>query len=352
MKKIVHLIFSLELGGSENLLVDIANEQAQLADVTIIVINRKYNTALMSKIDRKVHFYTLNREEGNRRSVMFLFRLWALLLRIQPTVIHCHHHSIIRLLAWFKKRTVLTVHCLSIATDHLIKYKHVYAISGAVAGDIRQRAGIHPTVVLNGINFPQVIHKYNYTIGRHMTVRIVQVGRLVHDIKGQDLLLQALQQVLADGEYGNLSVDFIGAGSSRGYLEELTDKLSLKEHVFFLGERSRSWIYRQLATYDLLVQPSRSEGFGLTILEGIAAGLPVIASDHAGPREILQDMPGSCLFRPGDVEELAHCIRKQVGRIRENQVQSFCDASRTLADRQYSIRNTAQEYLRHYATDL
>lgn len=351
MQRIIHLIFSLEVGGSENLLVDIANEQAQLADVSIIIINNKYNTGLLDRIDRKVHFYTLNRKAGSGRSLRYLIRLWTLLLRIRPTVIHCHQHPIIRLLRGFTKRTVLTVHCLEIPIRHLSKYRRVYSISEAVAHDIRQRAGIISPVILNGINFIQVIPKRNYTIGQQMMLRIVQVGRLVHEVKGQDLLLYALHKVLSDDHYRNTSVDFIGGGPSEAYLSALVNRLSLKGHVFFQGERSRSWIYQQLSTYDLLVQPSLSEGFGLTIVEGIAAGLPVIASDHAGPREILQQMPGSCLFRPGDVEELALCIQKMADHIRENQVQSLCEASRTLAGR-YSIRHTAHEYLQHYSTDL
>ncbi|MDF2188457.1 glycosyltransferase [Paraflavitalea sp. CAU 1676] len=352
MKKIVHLNFSLTSGGSENLLIDIANEQAQFASVTIIIINNRYQENLLNRIDREVRVHTLNRQEGNKRSILFLIRLWALLLRIQPTVIHCHHHALIRLLPGFRQKAVLTAHCLGIATAHLKKYKQVYSISGAVAQDIRQRCGIVAPVVPNGIHFIQVTQKQDYTIDRNRTVRIVQVGRLVHLIKGQDLLLQALQQVVADKRYQHTTVEFIGTGPSQDYLEAMVHTLSLEGHVHFPGERSRHWIYQHLGSYDLLVQPSRSEGFGLTILEGIAAGLPVIASNHAGPREILQDMPGCYLFEPGDVAALSASIRNLIDHIRENDVQSKCETSRTLAGRQYSIRNTAKEYLRHYAMDL
>lgn len=351
VQKIVHLIFALEVGGAENLLVDIANEQVQLADVSIIIINDSYHADLINRISPQVHCYTLNRKAGNKRSVLFLMKLWMLLIRIRPTVLHCHNHTIICFLRGFHKRSVLTVHSLSVAGHHFKKYKRIYSISEAVAHDIRQRTGINSQVILNGINFIQVIPKRNYTIGTQMKLRMVQVGRLVHEIKGQDLLLYALRKVLSDDHYRNITIDFIGEGSSRPYLEEMVDRLSLRGHVFFLGERSRSWIYQHLSTYDLLVQPSRSEGFGLTIVEGIAAGLPVIASDHAGPREILQHLPGSCLFPPGDIDALASCIKKMACYIREDQVQSLCEVSRKLAGR-YSIRHTALEYLKHYSADL
>src|ERR1700754_2353817 len=112
MERIVHLIFTLESGGAENMLVDIANEQASLADVTVILINKKYSMDLISRISQNVHFYSLQREEGNKRSLRFLFRLWGLLLRIRPTVIHCHNQNIIRLLPIWRNRIVLTIHCL------------------------------------------------------------------------------------------------------------------------------------------------------------------------------------------------------------------------------------------------
>ena len=352
MQNIVHVIFSLEAGGSENLLVDIANEQVQLARVTVVIINRQYSQSVLQRIDPQVTVHTLNRKPGSRWPVRCLLRLWTLLLWIRPTVIHCHHASIIRLLAGFQKRTVLTVHCLAIASRHLKKYQRVYAISDAVAHDIRQRAGVAAPVVLNGIPFKEVVSKSHYINDKASTVRVVQVGRLVHDIKGQDLLLQALHQLVADKSFGPLTVDFIGTGSSQAYLSDMANRLSLNEHVAFLGERSRDWIYEHLAEYDLLVQPSRSEGFGLTILEGIAAGLPVIASDHAGPKEILQYMPGCCLFEPDNAEQLALSIGQLIRHIRSNKVQSSCEASRMVAGRHYSIRKTALEYLRHYSADL
>ena len=123
MERIVHLIFTLESGGSENMLVDIANEQASLANVTIILINNKYNMDIVSRMSQHVHFYSLQREEGSRRSIGFLFRLWTLLLKIRPHVIHCHNQNIIRLLPLYRNRAVITIHCLKAIVMHLKKYE-------------------------------------------------------------------------------------------------------------------------------------------------------------------------------------------------------------------------------------
>ena len=349
MERIVHLIFTLESGGSENMLVDIANEQASLADVSIILINRKYSMDLVSRINRNVHFYSLQREEGNRRSIGFLFRLWTLLLKIRPHVIHCHNHNIIRLLPLYRNRTVLTIHCLKAFAMHLKKYRKVYAVSGAVSADIRLRTGIVSPVILNGINFINIYPRNNFLCKENMSIRIVQVGRMVHEIKGQHLLLRALYKLIIKEKYSHIHLDFIGSGPSQPYLQTLTETLLLSDHVSFLGEKSRPWIYEQLSTYHILIQPSLLEGFGLALLEGIAAGLPVIASDHAGPSEILNNIPVGFLFKSGDVDDLAATIKKVIGLMQEGDMQPLCEASREIAITKYSIRRTAIEYMDQYS---
>lgn len=349
MERIVHIIFTLEVGGSENMLVDIANEQASLADVSIILINRKYSMDLVSRINQNVHFYSLQREEGNKRSIVFLLKLWTLLLKIKPHVIHCHNHNIIRLLPIYRKRTVVTIHCLKVLAINLKKYREVYAISDAVCNDIRVRTGIVSPVILNGINFINVFPKDSCLYKEVTTIRMVQVARMYHELKGQHLLLQALHKLVVKEKYTNLHLDFIGTGPSLAYLQKLAETLQLNDHVSFLGEKDRLWIYEQLATYNILVHPSPSEPFGLAVLEGIAAGLPVIASNNAGPSEILNDIPGGYLFKPGDVDDMAATIKKVISLMQEGKMEEVCATSREILHTKYSIRRTAMEYMNRYS---
>lgn len=330
------------------MLIDIANEQASQAAVSIILINRKSNRDLVDRISRNVRFYMLNREEGNKTSVTFLIRLWKLLLQLQPDVIHCHNHNIIRLLPWYRNKTVLTIHCLHASALHLKKYKQVYSVSDAVSNDIKHRTGIVSPVIANGINFSGIFQRNDYLLKNGATIKLVQVGRLFHEIKGQHLLLQAMHQLALENQF-NLTLDIIGSGPSQTYLQTLTASLHLHRQVNFLGERSRAWIYSNLSSYHILVQPSLSEGFGLSVLEGVAAGLPVIASDHAGPSEILQHLPTGYLFKTGDVNDLAATIKKVIAQLQQAPVQQLCLTSRKIADEKYSVRRTASAYLHHYA---
>ncbi|MEY9873641.1 glycosyltransferase involved in cell wall biosynthesis [Streptacidiphilus sp. MAP12-33] len=112
----------------------------------------------------------------------------------------------------------------------------------------------------------------------------VCVARLCRQ-KGQDLLLRAWGEVLAELPHARLAL--VGDGPDRGVLEELAAGLSVPESVVFAGrvEDPRPWY----AASDLTVLPSRWEGMALAPLEAMACARPVVLTDVAGAREILGD---------------------------------------------------------------
>jgi glycosyltransferase involved in cell wall biosynthesis len=110
------------------------------------------------------------------------------------------------------------------------------------------------------------------------------VGRLCRQ-KGQDLLLRAWGEVLAELPHARLAL--VGDGPDRALLEEQAAQLAVPESVVFAGrvEDPRPWY----AASDLTVLPSRWEGMALAPLEAMACSRPVVLSDVAGAREILGD---------------------------------------------------------------
>ncbi len=112
----------------------------------------------------------------------------------------------------------------------------------------------------------------------------VCVGRLCRQ-KGQDLLLRAWGEVLAELPHARLAL--VGDGPDRGALEEQAAQLTVPESVVFAGrvEDPRPWY----AASDITVLPSRWEGMALAPLEAMACSRPVVLSDVAGAREILGD---------------------------------------------------------------
>ena len=84
-----------------------------------------------------------------------------------------------------------------------------------------------------------------------------------------------------------MSVAFIGEGDSRTFLEKMSADLNVADRVDFLGLKDRDYIYQHLCDYDLMCHPSRFEGFGLTVAEGMVAKLPVLVATGDGPYEII-----------------------------------------------------------------
>ena len=129
------------------------------------------------------------------------------------------------------------------------------------------------------------------------------VGRLVTD-KGADLLLHALHLLHQRQVYFDVAI--VGDGPERVALEALTNSLGLKERVAFLGALSGPALASILNSHHILVVPSRVEPFGIIVLEGLACGCNVVASNADG----LPESGGgfTTTFTSGSVVALADAI--------------------------------------------
>ncbi|HZG23550.1 MAG TPA: glycosyltransferase family 4 protein [Chitinophagaceae bacterium] len=336
----------METGGAQILVVDLMNEMCNEHDVALIIVNR-HNEALLKKIDKRVKIYYINRAEGSKNPVPIL-RLNLLLLRLNPSVIHCHEPKMAGVIKFRRAKLVYTIHDIGIPLTYYEQYDSLVAISDAVFNDVRERCSLPMVTVYNGIpaNRFQKRKTYSEETG---SFRLVQVSRLMHEKKGQDILLYALNKVVYELGYSNVCLDFIGEGSSMQLLKDLALKLNLSDHVNFMGNTDREWIFSNLCDYHVLVQPSRYEGFGLTILEGFAAGIPVLASDIEGPAEIMSQSPGGFLFKNGDSSDCARRLQFIFGLYQNREIIRLMNATTPVMEKKYSIKSCSKEYLDEYA---
>ena len=307
--KITHIIFSFITGGAETMLIDIVNEQVKKAEVKIIIINKIYNKELINKINENVIVHFINRHPHSKNPLSIV-RLNRLLYQLKSDIIHCHNHNIIcLLLPSFKNRSVLTVHDTGIKSNNFKFYNKLFAISNSVKMDIEKRTGLKTILIYNGIAIDKIRSKEKNDIKENF--KIVVVSRLRHLKKGQHLVIEALYLLKKQG-VTNIIVDFIGVeiikGESENYLRNLVQEYNLSNNIFFLGYRDRDFVYANLCDYNLLIQPSLFEGFGLTVAEGIAARIPVLVSNIEGPIEIIDYGQHGYWFQSGDPEQLANQI--------------------------------------------
>lgn len=170
-------------------------------------------------------------------------------------------------------------------------------------------------------------------------VVIVHVGRL-EEGKGQLVLLQGLARIRDTPEWTCWMVGGAQSASEVRFLRTLravTQNLGLADRVRFLGERHD--VPRLLRAADIYCQPTtRPEGFGITFVEAMHAGLPVIATPLGAAPEILD---GSCglLVPPENPEQIAAALmrlsenpnlREEMGAAARRRAEKLCDPSRQL----------------------
>ncbi len=129
------------------------------------------------------------------------------------------------------------------------------------------------------------------------------LGRL-HEVKGFDLLLRAAAVLRDRGVDFRLRI--AGDGPELHALRHLRSELKLNDRVEFCGWLSDAADF--LGGLDLFVVPSRHEAFGLVLVEAMAAGVPVVASDIKGPRDILKGGIFGRLSRSEDVISLCDAV--------------------------------------------
>jgi N-acetyl-alpha-D-glucosaminyl L-malate synthase BshA len=95
----------------------------------------------------------------------------------------------------------------------------------------------------------------------------------------------------------------VGDGPDRGAAEQEARDLGVSEHVYFLGKLDA--VAPLLASADLFLLPSESESFGLSALEALACGVPVVCSNAGGLPEVVRDGITGSLRPAGDVEGMA-----------------------------------------------
>jgi glycosyltransferase involved in cell wall biosynthesis len=160
--------------------------------------------------------------------------------------------------------------------------------------------------------------------------------------KGVDLFVRAAAQVA--GTISHVRFVVVGDGPDREELEALIDHLRLRSFLSMLGRRND--MPAQYASFDLLVSSSRKEGLPIAILEGMAAGLPLIATNVGDVPSVVRNDETGILLPPGDPAALVAAIVDLL-RNREKR-RRLGSAARQLVESEYSAERMANEYLDTY----
>lgn len=177
-------------------------------------------------------------------------------------------------------------------------------------------------------------------------LQIICVGTL-HEVKGQSFLIRAVSQMRSNGIDTHLH--FVGDGPDLAMLQRLAVQESLDTRVTFHGTKTRDELVELLQNADVLAAPSvptsdgRREGIPVVLMEGMACGLPVVASRLSGIPELVNSDDVGLLVEPKDICGLAGAfellaqdkgLRTQMGR----------NARQRIAD-EFALHNNAKKLI-------
>lgn len=143
-------------------------------------------------------------------------------------------------------------------------------------------------------------------------LRLLYLGRLL-SLKGLQLIFPAVKTLVAKGV--NVKLTIVGSGPAERRLKSLCSLLAFDSHIDWVGWVPKAEVEEWYATHDLLVFPSLRDSGGLTTLEAMCCGLPVLSLDLAGPGEILKGGGGLRVSTKGrSLSEISNAIACDIER--------------------------------------
>ena len=247
------------------------------------------------------------------------------------------------------------VDLISRAYDHSIgtllvkSARRNIGVSEAACEFLKHLGAANAQVIYNGIDtsiFKREDTNYRQKLGISSdAVVITFVGRLIY-AKGVQDLIYAFSKI--KDTTTNVKLLIVGDGPHRANLENLAQQTDCAGSILFLGQRNQDEVVNALSGTDIFVNPSYSEGLGISVMEAASIGLPIIATDVGGTKEIITTDETGILVQAGDLEKLAEelgrlCADAELrGKLGEN--------ARKLAERKFNWDEITDEYIKVYTS--
>lgn len=321
--KVLHFITGIDIGGAELLLLNYL-KNAKNGQYDFSVAYLKGNSGLLKSYQEAgITLYPL--PLMSRNIFIRIYKLYKIIKSEKFDILHNHLiHSIIigRILGWIcRVRVILsTEHNLFEwgASGYLIKFIYkitnraddaIIAISEAVKQSFVRHTRIKPdriSVIYNGIGLREFRDDSRKVTKFKEHYPVIGCVSRLHPVKGQRYLIEAISSII--DEYPELMLVLVGGGDSREELVQLSNKLGVIKHVSFEGPQEN--IAGYLHAFDIFVLPSIQEGLSISLIEALAAGKNIIASDIGGIPEVVENMKEGILVPVKDSLAIADGIKK------------------------------------------
>jgi glycosyltransferase involved in cell wall biosynthesis len=344
--RVLHAVQELRMGGAERLVVALTAAAEEAGHATAVAsapgglaadVPEWFPLPLVDRRPARIPGAALALERARRR--------------FRPTLIHVHNPTMAVLAGLVTARgrrlpALVSVHGVPgedyAAAARLLRLAGlpVVACGPGIAGPL-EAAGLHVReTIVNGVPPPPPPADRAVVCGEWglppETPLVLSVGRLV-PVKNPALAIEAVAAV------PEAALVFVGEGPLLGELQEQARSAGVEDRVISAGLREDARAL--IGAADVVLLTSRGEGLPLVALEALAAGVPLVATDVQGVRELLTDGEDALLVPPENPEAVAAALRTALfdttlrAKLREG-------ASRTAG--QYQESEMVERYLRLY----
>ena len=307
-------------------------EMVEGSGVTVIgiTLKGKFNLQNMRQIRDAVKAYNIDviNPQASKDRYVTAFSQW--LYRFWPVVVHTRRQRVLSggglLQSWF----YMSVTDKIVATSHGVKDQLI--AKGIKPGHLEVIYNGTPPekyVLKNPGYIDELKHKYNIQDGDAV------VG-CISRLKQQDQLIKALALVKQP-----VKLMLVGI-SPTPELEMLTQAYVQKHEIIYVGSVSMEEAIYYYKLFTVKVLPSTSEGLSQSLLEAMASGVPVIATDAAGNPDLIKDGENGFLFAENDIQTLAQRITQLIND--KTLHQRFSAAGKKTALEEFSLEKTISNY--------
>lgn len=313
--RVMHMNDSLNLGGAETMIFNLISDLNRQR-ITPFACSMSVDNALKSTfLESGIPVYECPKKSG--LDWKNIFRIAKILRRERIDILHTHNFSS---WLWGGLATLFTPSCRLVHTQHsdiklnrlppaplrsiLARVSRQVAVVSDPVGKHLLDDGFCPAeklrVIYNGIPLDTQKNDKDPD-ARHLAI----VARLA-PVKNHAFLIRSFAKVVRQHE--NIKLDILGDGPLMDDLQQLTRELGVEDQVNFWGQVHNA---RTLMTsFDVFVLSSLSEGLSISVLEALAAGLPVIATDVGGNFILVRDNENGLLVPSEDESAMVAAIEK------------------------------------------
>lgn len=349
---ILYLITDLAVGGAPNALLRLLQGLNRERYQPFVGCLFNGDSSVAAEI-RALGIPVFDMRMNSKTDIGAMVRLSQLIRNISPRILHCslfHANLPGRLIGRFVGVPVIINSERSSGIEKEWRYRVnrltidlvdcVIAVSEHVRDFCVDHIGLSPDkvqVIYNGVTLPDDNQPTSREVKRYLNIAddIPLIGAVcrIEPVKGISFLIQAITQL------PGVEAIIIGDGSERESLEAKASKLGVGERIHWLGFRND--VQELIPAFDVFVQPSLYEGLSNSILEAMAAYLPVVATSAGGTPELVVDQETGLLVPPENVQALAEAIRGLLDD--ENRRQHYGQAGRERVEAMFTAEKMVRQ---------